>query len=434
MSYRISKIGVLLSILMAGSAHAQDSTRQNVRYCGVGLQGDITSFQRDNPTMGNLYANPAFRNALYKILLDRSKAAGWKINLFGKDEPGGAGSNLGLSHVITFENVEVEPFVDPRDGNAYFNVAYSIGVNAVLFDMTDKQIKGLVPSIIVFNEVRPQAPDAAARAAGFRAIFQGFGVNDSAIERWAASMHTLPISYDERTFFQVAPVVLSDAAKASLANIAPGNSGQSPAAFSKHLTAQYEALLASSFNKPIVPVAINPDGTQAKTSQYVANIPECLGASSNLTLPDPSYRMRLTVDKLSTANLRHDLAATENGLSRGTYQTEFAYGARIKSEILQFDSLNGDKPIDSRTFRYVRSLRFTGERSVNTYTQYSKLTSSFMKELLAAYASQDKDWVKASMSAAPAEKQQRDPSATVKDWKKLIQGTMKITPPTSDNG
>jgi hypothetical protein len=423
--------GYKITVILAGfavvsTAHAQDATLPNARYCGLGVQGALTTFRRDNPTLGKLYDDPAFRARLYKSLFDRSKAAGWKINLFEKGDAHGAGATLGLSHVLTFENVEVEAFVDPRDGKAYNNVAYSFGVNTVLFDTADRQIKAVAPSVVTFSEVRPTAPDALARQAGFNMIFQGFGQSDSAIERWAASARDLPVSYDERTFFQVLPVALSDDVKAALSQESK-NASQTPGAFVKRLTAQYEAMLATAFGKPIVPVAVNDDGTIAPGNQYVANIPECLGASATLKLPAPSYRMRLTLDKASSTNLRHDMPATDSGLASAAYQTEFAYGIRYKSEILQYDDLNGDKPIDERMFKYVRSLRFTGDRAVNGYSQYAKLSSSFVKDLLGAYAAQNKDWVKDNLSVA-ADKKLRDPSKIVKEWKALFQGTMKIMP------
>jgi hypothetical protein len=424
-------IAVAACFSVAATGHAQDATLQNARYCGLGVQGALPSFRRDNPTLSKFYDDPAFRARLYKILFERSKAAGWKINLFEKGDTRGAGASLGLSHVLTFENVEVEPFVDPRDGKVYNNVAYSFGVNTVLFDTADRQIKTVAPSVVTFSEVRATAPDALARQAGFNAIFQGFGQSDSAIERWAASARNLPVSYDERTFFPVLPVALSEDAKAALGKAAQ-NASQTPGAFVKRLTAQYEAMLATSFGKPIVPVAVNDDGSVATGNQYVANIPECLGTSSSLTLPSPSYRMRLTLDKVSNVNLRHDMPATQEGLSSAAYQTEFAYGVRYKSEILRYDDLNGDKPIDERMFRYVRALRFTGDRAVNGYSQYAKLSSNFVKDLLAAYVAQNKDWVKENVSAA-ADKKLGDPSKIVKDWKALFQGTMK-TAPTANRG
>jgi len=135
---------------------------------------------------------------------------------------------------------------------------------------------------------------------------------------------------------------------------------------------------------------------------------------------------------VSNVNLRHDMPATQEGLSSAAYQTEFAYGVRYKSEILRYDDLNGDKPIDERMFRYVRALRFTGDRAVNGYSQYAKLSSNFVKDLLAAYVAQNKDWVKENVSAA-ADKKLGDPSKIVKDWKALFQGTMKIAP-TANRG
>ncbi|OJX91022.1 MAG: hypothetical protein BGP00_07330 [Novosphingobium sp. 63-713] len=360
-------------------------------------------------------------------LLEQTKALGWSINLYGKDEAQGKGAHLGLSHVITYEDVVSQNFVDPRDGNHYFNTAYSFGVNTIIFDVNDRQVKALVPAIITYNEITPGQPDKLAKTKGFGAIFDRFGDGDSAMDRWLVSIKSLPIRHDERTFFQVVPLELSDSAKASLANTGPVPA-QSAQLFSRRMTSHYESLLALTFGKPIVPVAVAADGAKVAGNAYVANIPDCLGTSSQLVLPDPSYKMRLTVDKLTDATIRHDIASTDNGQGATEVQTEFAYGGRFRSEILQFDSLNGDKPIDAHVFRFVRSLRFSGSREVDKFDQFSKLTSNFMKELLDAYAFQKRDWVKDNISASISDKKQKDPARIAKEWKVLLQDTMKVAP------
>lgn len=416
---------------LASPALSQDSTRENARYCGIGHQGTVDSFRRENPRLAALLANVKFRTALNAKLLERSKTLGWPINLYGKDESAGQGSRLGLTHVITYESVDSQAFVDPRDGQRRFNTAYSFGINTIIFDVNDKQVKALVPAIITYSEVLPTAPDEATKVRGFNTIFDAFGTEGSAMDRWVGSIKSLPIRYDERTFFQVTPVELSDDAKATLGKAA-SSPAQTAARFSRRLTSQYEALLALQFGKPIVPVTLAADGSKVAGNAYVANIPDCLGTASQLALPDPSYKMRLTVDKLNDATFVHQVASTDGGQGATQTQTEFAYGARYRSDILQFDSLNGDKPIDERAFRFVKSIRFSGSREVDKFEQFSKLTSNFMKEMLDAYAYQKKDWVRDNMSASIADKKLKDPGKVVKDWKNLIQGTMKITPVAAD--
>jgi len=149
-------------------------------------------------------------------------------------------------------------------------------------------------------------------------------------------------------------------------------------------------------------------------------------------LPDPSYELRLTVDLLSNGKVQHELSEMADK-SRGTGQTELDYGGRyitkivaVESQVVDDQLVRGGKVLDERTFKYARSLRFTGDREINRYGQYEKLSSSFLQELLNNYTTQDKKWIKNQMSAAVTDKKARDNGTVAKSWKKLIAETMMI--------
>ena len=411
-------------------AIAQDTTRSEARYCGLGVQGTLADFEQANPNLARIFRTDAARTAINNRLLERTRATNQTLNLRSKSESTAA---LGLSHVLTSETIEAPRFVDPRDGRVSYAVSYSFGINTVLFDTNSRQILALIPAIVVYNEVRQTPPDAAAKVTAFATIFNGIGSADTAMEHWVETMRRIPIRADDKVYFQVEPLALSDEARAQIGQVAKA-SGQNPAMFVKKLTSQYEALVAANFAKPIVPVAINNDGTVAKGNQYVASIPDCLGGANTLTLPDPSYKMRLTVEKLADASFQHQLPQSPSGNSGAPYQTEFAYGARLKTELLEFDSLSGEKAVDTRTFQFTKSVRFAGAREVNSYEQFSKLTTNFMGELLQAYADPQKDWIKEHISASVTDKKQRDASKIAKEWKSLVRDKMKITPVVQNNG
>ncbi|MEY4255123.1 MAG: hypothetical protein RLZZ141_350 [Pseudomonadota bacterium] len=420
---------MLVSLLATGSAFAQDSTKFDVRYCGLGLQGTAADFTKSSPNLVKIYKNQA---KFYNDSFQSYKKMSWNVNLVSKDDAAGKDNNLGLVHVLTSENTDTQSYIDPRDNTKRYNVSYSFGINTVLFDVTALQVKAVIPSIINYNESYTRSPTPVEISAAYAKIFNGFSDPNSALSRWVNSVSEIPLNNDIRGSMAVAPVVLSDAVKAELVK-ARSTPQQSPEAFARNLTAKYEALLAKTFKKPIVPVVFGASGDGKPSSQYVANIPECLGANQvSMGLPDPSYELQLQVDVLDSGKVQHALPEMADK-SRGTIQTELGYGGRyitrivaVESQVVDDQLVRGGKVLDERTFKYARSLRFTGDREINSYGQYEKLSSSFLQELLNNYTTQDKKWIKSHMSAAVTDKKARDNGAVAKSWKKLIAETMLI--------
>jgi len=435
MGMRSDKIAMLIqtaalvSLLAAGSAFAQDATKYDVRYCGLGLQGTAADFTKSSPNLIKIYKN---QTKFYNESFQSYKKMNWNINLISKDDAAGKDNNIGLVHVLTSENTDTQSYTDPRDNIKHYNVSYSFGINTILFDVTALQVKAVIPSIINYNESYTHNPTPVEISAAYAKIFNGFSDPSSALSRWVGSVSEIPLNNDIRGSMAVAPVVLSDAVKAELMT-ARATPQQSPEAFARNLTAKYEALLAKTFKKPIVPVVFGASGDGKPSSQYIANIPECLGANQvSMGLPDPSYELRLTVDLLSNGKVQHELSEMADK-SRGTVQTELDYGGRyitkivaVESQVVDDQLVRGGKVLDERTFKYARSLRFTGDREINRYGQYEKLSSSFLQELLNNYTTQDKKWIKNQMSAAVTDKKARDNGTVAKSWKKLIAETMMI--------
>ena len=419
---------VTLSVLFAASlasgplASAQDASLSNARYCGLGYSGASVEFQKNNPyvakLLGDIKRRAAYNNRLFEI----AKASNWKINLYNKDDTAGKGASLGLSHVVSFEQSEVQEFVDPRSGSRKFSTSYRVGLNTVLFDLNDRQIKALIPSVIVYPVVSSAPPTPAQSTAAIAAIFDGIGDPNSAIGRWMDSVKRLTIRSDEKVYFRVLPLVLSDDTRTELAAVS-AQPADTPGLFVKTLTSEVESLVASTFGKPLVPQATNDAGMAAGGNQYVANIPDCLGQNVKLILPPPSYQIQIYVDKLKSARYQHTLDSIPSLPSRGTLQTEIGYGGRFRAEVSEYvddPSGGGGKVIDSRTFKFSKSLRFSGDRTVSGYSEYQKLTSNFARELLEAYTTQDKKWIKNSLSTTVVDKKQKDVGQISKDWKTLF--------------
>ena len=425
----IIQAAILIAILDNGSALAQDATKYDVRYCGLGLQGAADDFTKSSPNLAKIYKNQA---KFYKESFISYQKMTWNINLISKDDAAGKDNNLGLVHVLTSENTDTQSYIDPRDNIKHYNVSYSFSINTVLFDVSALQVKAVIPSIINYNESYTHAPTQVEISAAYAKIFSGFADPNSALSRWVGSVSEIPINNDIRGSMAVAPVTLSDAAKAELIK-AGSTAQQSPEAFTRNLTAKYEALVAKTFKKPIVPVVFGASGDGKPASQYIANIPECLGANQvSMGLPDPSYELRLRVEVISSAKVQHELSEMADS-SRGTVQTELDYGGRyitqivaVESQVVENELVRGGKILDERTFKFSKSLRFTGDREINSFGQYEKLSSSFLQELLNNYTTQDKKWIKSHMSAAVTDKKARENGAVAKSWKSLIAETMLI--------
>ena len=193
----------------------------------------------------------------------------WNINLISKDDAAGTDNNLGLVHVLTSENTDTQSYTDPRDNLKHYNVSYSFGINTILFDLSALQVKAVIPSIINYTESYTLAPTPLEISAAYAKIFNGFADPSSALSRWVGSVSEIPLNNDIRGSMAVAPVTLSEAVKAELIK-AGSTPQQSPEVFARNLTAKYEALLAKTFKKPIVPAVLGASGDGKPSSSSSA--------------------------------------------------------------------------------------------------------------------------------------------------------------------
>ncbi|MEI6486798.1 MAG: hypothetical protein WCO11_11090 [Sphingomonadales bacterium] len=414
---------VTSAALTASPVQAQASEKTKVIYCGIGVQGALADFAAANPYTGQFYRRNDQRTGLNKALLAGIPAEAWQLDVQPAGE--GKGSDLGLSHVIAYEKVDEQSFVDPVDQRVYYNTSYAIGFNTVLFDLASKQVRALVPAILRFNTTTPAPQGAAQRQQAFDTMLRDTSA-DGAIGQFLASIRALPMRFGDKASFQVLPVTFSDGAQQRLAaqNLFDSKGADQ---FSRRATSVSEALLALQFAKPMVPAnssAPNAGQAGAATNQYVATIPECLGqAAVSFAAPLPAYQLRITVDELRTANFEHQLPTADG---QGAAQVEMGFGGRFRAEILAVQGPDTATVLDDRSFGYARSLRFLGPVKLDAREEYLKLTAAFVKELLTAYASQDQKWIKEHLSAAIADKKERNPGQISKQWKDLFMKRIAI--------
>lgn len=406
------------------SANAQVSGNTRVAYCGIGVQGSLADYGAANPYTSEFYRNQNLRIDLQRALLAGIPADAWALDVKPAGESQGSG--LALSHVITYEKIDQQTFVDPVDQKTYYNTSYAIGFNTVLFDLDAKQVRALVPAILRYNTTTPVPQSIVQRQQAFEAMLRNT-MPDGALGQWMTSIRSLPLRWDTKVTFQVLPVAFSEAAQQRLLEQKLFDA-TTVADFSRRATILTEALVALQFAKPLVPANTGPltagqPGENA--NQYVATIPECLGqsAATFAALP-PAYQLRVTVDELKNADMTHSLPTADG---KGVTQAEIGFGGRFKVQVLAFDSAGGGTVIDDRTFSYAKSLRFIGQATLNQREEYLKLTTAFVKDLLAAYATQDQKWVKEHMSATIADKKARNPSQVTKQWKELFAKRLAIT-------
>jgi len=84
----------------------------------------------------------------------------------------------------------------------------------------------------------------------------------------------------------------------------------------------------------------------------------------------------------------------------------------------------GTRIITDHKLKFVAAKRFTGERQLNEFDQYRKLSLAFTGELANAFMSRDEKWIKNQLSAAMGKTK---PSAIRKEWIEIFEKRMGLT-------
>lgn len=417
---------VLLGVASPSAAqNAIDATRPPARYCGIGLQGSAEVFAVNNPVLSSIFNTQ--KQQINAAIWSATNASSWKVNLT-QDK----GSSLALAHLLAYESVDENAYTDPRDGQRYTAVIYSVGINTVLFDTSSQSVRAIVPAIISYSDRITGSLTNDKKIAGFKKLLSDTSDPESATHKWISSLSNFSFSAQENNL-SVRPVQISPEAQQELATL--GGRSFKLGRFVQRLTTQQEALMAQTFRKTVIPTVIGADGqplvrAPQDSNKYAVSIPGCF-ENGELELPPASYAMQLTIEKLEQKTRNHQLGQGAGDQEGEVFQIERGFGGRYK---VQWSQLGVEpEPVRAdQIFGYSRSVRMRQAINLDATEQYSKLTSNFIREVLEAYASQDKDWVKQNLSASITDKKLRDPNKITKDWKGLFAKDMGVKPPEKE--
>ena len=413
-------------IATAPSSAAQagaDASRPSARYCGIGLQGADSVFKATNPTLYRIFSDKLQMAQINKAILAATDTSAWKVGLTAD-----GGASLALAHLLTYESVDQQPYIDPRDNLSYTAIVYSVGINTVLIDTTSETVRAIVPAVISFSERVSGALTPDRKLQGFQKLLSDTTDTDSATRQWIASLSRFSFSPQE-TNFTARPVQVSPEAQQALAS--GGTKALDLVRFVQRITTQQEALIAMNFGKPVIPTALDSNGKPLASDVYAAVIPNCFEGGRALHLPKPTYAMQVTIEKLGRKDFQHQLGQGAGAEQGQVFQIEQGYGGRYNVKWLAVGDTE-DRVLDDHSFGFSRSVRLRQQLKISATEQYSKLTTNFIREVLEAYAGQQKDWVKQNLSASVTDKKLRDAEKITKGWKMLVAQTMGVKPPAKD--
>jgi hypothetical protein len=352
-------------------------------------------------------------------------------------------SSDALSFVISAAKHEVQEYRNPLPpNNQMYNVIYTLTIQTVLFNKDRKEIKGVYPWTYQFNDAMAKKPTDKDIVDKFKSFFDDPPALKEGEEpdpqlfmvQWREAMASFRPVANAKTI-AVAPVTFSPAAEKALTeSIAKAGSKDTIAGLALEVTSTFETELSKKLGLPIVPGGGATGSAGEKGSQFIASIPDCLNAGGqSFALPAPSYRFFLSLDEIASASLvrketRKVVGAngviTEEPITR----TENGYGARYVLNLVAPDESDttewgGSRLITDHKLKFVAAKRFTGDRQLNDFDQYRKLSLAFTGDLAGAFMSRDEKWIKNQLSAAMGKTK---PSAIRKEWIEIFEKRMGL--------
>lgn len=427
---------VLLSSL-AGIAYAKDDGSQlEVQYCGVGYLGQA----KDRDT--------TYRFLAPNVLSDKGRPeVGGRLKKLSQDANSGVkfveSSNDALSYVISAAKYEVQEYRNPLPpNNQMYNVIYTLTIQTVLFNKDSKEIKGVYPWTYQFNDAMPVKPADKDIAAKFKSFFDDPPALKEGEEpdpqlfmvQWREAIANFRPVANAKTI-AVAPVRFSEAAQKALTDsLAKSGGNDSLDGLGLEITSTFETELSKKLGLPIVPGGGASGAVGEAGPQFIASIPDCLNAGGqSFALPAPSYRFFLTVDDIVAASLvrkESRKVVGANGVISDELitRTENGYGARYVLNIVAPDESDssewgGTRIITDHKLKFVAAKSFTGERQLNEFDQYRKLSLAFTSDLAGAFMSRDEKWIKNQLSSAMGKTK---PSAMRKEWIEIFEKRMGL--------
>jgi hypothetical protein len=430
-------LGGVAAVTLVAGAYAQDDGSQiEVQYCGVGYLGQAvdlkTTYSALAPTVLSEKGRPALGGKLKKLAQDANAGVRFVDS-----------SNDAISFVISAAKHEVQEYRNPLPpNNQMYNVIYTLTIQTVLFNKDSKEIKGVYPWTYQFNDAIPTKPTDKIIIETFKSFFEeppalkeGEEVDSQLfMVQWREAMANFRPVANAKTI-AVAPVKFSPAAENTLTEaVAKAGSKDTVAGLGLEVTSALETELSQKLGLPIVPGGGATGASGESGPQFIASIPDCLSAGGqSFALPTPSYRFFLSVDEVASASLvrketRKVVGAngviTEEPITR----TENGYGARYILNLVAPDESDstewgGVRLITDHKLKFVAAKRFTGDRQLNDFDQYRKLSLAFTGDLASALMSRDERWIKNQLSSAMGKTK---PSAIRKEWVEIFEKRMGL--------
>jgi hypothetical protein len=428
--------GVVMATLAAGAYAQDDGSQIEVQYCGVGYLGQAQDLKTTYRFLESTVLSPKGRPEL-----------GGRLKTLAQDANAGvkfvASSSDAISYVISAAKHEVQEYRNPLPpNNQMYNVIYTLTIQTVLFNKDSKEIKGVYPWTYQFNDAMATKPADKDIVAKFKSFFDEPPALKEGEEpdpqlfmvQWREAMANFRPVANAKTI-AVAPVTFSPAAEKSLTDsIAKAGTKDTVAGLGIEVTSTFETELSKKLGLPIVPGGGATGVSGEKGPQFIASIPDCLNAGGqSFALPTPSYRFFLSVDEVASASLvrreaRKVVGAngviTEEPITR----TENGYGARYVLNLVAPDESDtsewgGPRIITDHKLKFVAAKRFTGDRQLNDFDQYRKLSLAFTGDLASAFMSRDEKWIKNQLSTAMGKTK---PSAIRKEWIEIFEKRMGL--------
>lgn len=431
---------VILTTFGASNAHATATKVElppiEVQYCGVGYLGQAQDLATNyRPLASNvLSANgrPEFGGRLKKLSQDANPSLSFVES-----------SNNALSYVISAAKYEVQGYRNPvPPNNQMFNVIYTVTIQTVLFNKDSREIKGVYPWTYQFNDALPAKPTDEEVATRFKSFFDDPPALKEGEEpdgqllmvQWREAVANFRPIENAKTI-AVAPVKFGASANSALSDlIAKAGTSDTMTGLGIEVTSTLETELSKKLGLPIVPGGGGTGASGESGPQFVATIPDCLGGGNqSFVLPAPSYRFFLTIDDVASAMLvtqdkRKVVGADRVIAEEPVTRKEAGYGARFVLNVVAPDEADstewgGMRLITDHKLRFIASKRFTGDRQLNDFDQYRRLSLAFAGELADAFMSRDEKWIKDHLSTAMGKVK---PGALKKEWVEIFEKRMGL--------
>jgi hypothetical protein len=271
------------------------------------------------------------------------------------------GDSLSLAFVTTWENVAQERVRDK------YKVTFDLRAEALVFDFHTMKVIAAYPFGMQVRDVSSEAPTPSAIRAAFSNMY--LDPQHSIFDVFVKTLQTAHIKRSYGAYAQVVDVSFEPKALDVMASV-----GADPERTKDFVATSFESSLTQNASIPILPY-IKGQAIGRKMTARFSN-----GKVYNLTLPDPDFRITITVNGFKKVSV------DENSL-----ETAFAYAnymkVNISTPLREAPYLNGDFK-----FAVPKTVPKTVGQT-DDWAAYQESILSFMDGLTKQFSSLDSGWL-----------------------------------------